>query len=96
MGDVGALGLGAGIGLVALITKQELILPIIGGIFVIEALSVILQVISFQWKKKRIFKMTPLHHHFELKDWPEPKIVTRFQIISILLLVLGLLTLKLR
>jgi len=96
LGDVGALGLGAGIGLVALITKQELILPIIGGIFVIEALSVILQVISFQWKKKRIFKMTPLHHHFELKNWPEPKIVTRFQIISILLLVLGLLTLKLR
>jgi len=96
MGDVGSLPLGASLGLVALITKHELILPIIGGIFVIETLSVILQVISFRWKKKRIFKMTPLHHHFELKDWPEPKIVTRFQIISILLLVLGLLTLKLR
>lgn len=96
MGDVGSLPLGASLGLVALITKQELILPIIGGIFVIETLSVILQVISFRWKKKRIFRMTPLHHHFELKDWPEPKIVTRFQIISILLLVLGLLTLKLR
>ena len=96
LGDVGSLSLGASLGLVALITKQELILPIIGGIFVIETLSVILQVISFQWKKKRIFKMTPLHHHFELKGWPEPKIVTRFQIISILLLVLGLLTLKLR
>ena len=96
MGDVGSLPLGASLGLVALISKQELILPIIGGVFVIETLSVILQVISFRWKKKRIFKMTPLHHHFELKGWPEPKIVSRFQIISILLLVLGLLTLKLR
>lgn len=96
MGDVGALPLGAALGFVALVSKQELILPIIGGIFVIETLSVILQVISFHWKKKRIFKMTPLHHHFELKGWPEPKIVTRFQIISTVLIILGLITLKLR
>jgi len=96
MGDVGALPLGAALGFVALITKQELILPIIGGIFVIEALSVIIQVISFRRTGKKVFKMAPLHHHFELIGWPEPKIVTRFQIISVILLILGLLTLKLR
>lgn len=96
LGDVGALSLGAAIGYIALISKQELILPLIGGIFLIEGLSVFLQVVSFRWKRKRIFKMTPLHHHFELKNWPEPKIVARFQIISVILLILGLITLKLR
>jgi phospho-N-acetylmuramoyl-pentapeptide-transferase len=97
LGDVGALPLGALLGFVALVIKQELILPIIAGIFVIESLSVIIQVIYFKKTKgKRIFKMTPIHHHFELKNWPEPKIVTRFQIISIILLIIGLLTLKLR
>jgi len=95
-GDVGSLSFGALVGIIALITKQELILPIIGGILVIETISVILQVINFKLKGKRIFKMTPLHHHFELLGWPEPKIVTRFQIISVILLLIGLLTLKMR
>lgn len=97
MGDVGALSLGGSLGFVALVIKQELLLPIIAGIFVLETLSVIIQVIYFKKTKgKRIFRMTPIHHHFELKGWPEPKIVTRFQIISIILLIIGLLTLKLR
>ncbi|MBI4411824.1 MAG: phospho-N-acetylmuramoyl-pentapeptide-transferase [Deltaproteobacteria bacterium] len=96
MGDVGALGLGGLLGTVALITKQELLLIVIGGIFVLETLSVITQVISFKLTGKRIFKMAPLHHHFELKGWKEPKIIVRFWIISFILALLSLATLKLR
>jgi phospho-N-acetylmuramoyl-pentapeptide-transferase len=96
MGDVGALALGAAIGVVAIIAKQELLLVVAGGIFVVEALSVILQVASFKLTGKRIFRMAPLHHHFELMGISEPKIIVRFWIISIVLAVLSLTTLKLR
>ncbi|MBI2340583.1 MAG: phospho-N-acetylmuramoyl-pentapeptide-transferase [Deltaproteobacteria bacterium] len=96
MGDVGALGLGGLLGVVALITKQEMLLIVIGGIFVLETLSVITQVISFKLTGKRIFRMAPLHHHFELKGWKEPKIIVRFWIISFVLALLSLATLKLR
>ncbi len=96
MGDVGALALGGLLGLVAMITKQELLLIIIGGIFVLETLSVITQVASFKLTGKRIFKMAPLHHHFELKGWKEPKIIVRFWIVSFILALLSLTTLKLR
>ncbi len=96
MGDVGALSLGGGIGLAAVITKQEFVLIIIGGIFVIEALSVILQVGYYKWKKKRIFLMAPLHHHFEKKGWAEQKIVVRFWIVQIILSLVAISTLKLR
>lgn len=96
MGDVGSLSLGGIVGLMAVLTKNELLLPLLGGVFVIEALSVILQVISFKWRGKRIFKMAPLHHHFELKGVLEPKIITRFWIINIILAVMSLATLKLR
>lgn len=96
MGDVGSLALGGLLGLVALITKQELLLLLIGGIFVLETLSVITQVISFKLTGKRIFRMAPLHHHFELKGWKEPKIIVRFWIISFVLALLSLTTLKLR
>jgi phospho-N-acetylmuramoyl-pentapeptide-transferase len=96
MGDVGALALGGGLGVISVITKNELILSISGGIFVVEALSVIAQVASFKLTGKRVFKMAPIHHHFELKGWPEPKVIVRFWIISILLALITLSTLKLR
>ena len=96
MGDVGALSLGAAIGLVAVIVRQEVVLVIMGGIFVLEALSVIIQVLSFKYRGKRVFLMAPFHHHFEKKGWAEPKIVVRFWIISFILILIGLATLKLR
>jgi len=96
MGDIGSLALGGAIGTIAVITKQEIVLVIVGGIFVMEALSVIAQVTSFRLYGKRIFRMAPIHHHFELKGWPEPKIIVRFWIISIVLALIGLSTLKLR
>ncbi len=96
MGDVGSLGLGGGLGVVAVVLKQEILLAIVGGIFVVEALSVITQVGSFKLAGRRLFAMAPIHHHFELKGWDEPKITVRFWIISILLALIGLATLKLR
>jgi len=96
MGDIGSLSLGGAIGTIAVITKQEIVLVIVGGIFVMEALSVIVQVASFRFCGRRIFRMAPIHHHFELKGWPEPKIIVRFWIISIILALIGLSTLKLR
>jgi phospho-N-acetylmuramoyl-pentapeptide-transferase len=96
MGDVGSLALGGAIGTVAVIIKQELLLPFIGGIFVIEALTVILQVGSYKLRKKRIFKMAPIHHHFELAGWSESKIIVRFWILSLIFALFALTTLKLR
>jgi len=96
MGDVGALSLGAALGLMSVIVRQEIVLIIMGGIFVIEALSVIIQVLSFKYRKKRVFLMAPFHHHFEQKGWAEPKVVVRFWIISFILVLIGLATLKLR
>jgi phospho-N-acetylmuramoyl-pentapeptide-transferase len=96
MGDVGSLALGGAIGTVAVAIKQELLLPFIGGIFVLEALSVILQVGSYKLRKKRIFKMAPLHHHFELMGWSESKVITRFWIGALVFALLALTTLKLR
>jgi len=96
MGDVGSLGLGGALGTMALLTKQELLLPIVGGVFVLEGLSVILQVGSFKLRGKRIFRMAPLHHHFELIGWAEPKVFTRFLIVGIVFALFSLATLKLR
>jgi len=96
MGDVGSLSLGGALGTIAVITKNEFVLVIVGGIFVIEALSVIVQVISFRYWGRRVFRMAPIHHHFELKGWAEPKIIVRFWIISIVLALIALSTLKLR
>ena len=96
MGDVGSLALGGAIGTIAVMIKQELLLPFIGGVFVIEALSVILQVGSYKLRKKRIFKMAPLHHHFELMGWSESKIIVRFWIASLIFALFALTTLKLR
>ena len=96
MGDVGSLALGAALGFMALMTKQELLLAISGGLFVVETVSVILQVFSYRHFKKRIFKMAPIHHHFELLGWPEAKITVRFGIISLILCLLALMTLKIR
>lgn len=96
MGDVGSLALGAALGTVAVVTKQEFLLVIVGGIFVIEALSVIIQVVSYKIRRKRVFKMAPIHHHFELKGWAEPKIIVRFWIIGIILGLIAISTLKLR
>lgn len=96
MGDVGALGLGAALGIIAVIIRQELVYMIMGGIFVLETISVVLQVASFKLTGKRIFKMAPIHHHFELKGWPEPRVIVRFWIITCVLVLLGLATLKLR
>jgi len=96
MGDVGALAIGGGIGTVAVLVKQELLLPFIGGVFVIEALSVILQVGSFKLRGKRIFRMTPIHHHFDLLGWKEPKIVIRFWLLALIFALFSLTTLKLR
>lgn len=96
MGDVGSLSLGTALGMIAVITKQEFLLVIVGGIFVMEALSVIIQVVSYQLRKKRVFRMAPIHHHFELKGWAEPKIIVRFWIIGIILGLVAISTLKLR
>jgi phospho-N-acetylmuramoyl-pentapeptide-transferase len=96
MGDVGSLALGAALGIVALITRQELVLVLVGGVFVVEALSVIGQVVSFKLRRKRIFRMAPIHHHFELLGWPEPQIIVRFWIVSVVCALLALSTLKLR
>ena len=96
MGDVGSLALGGAIGVVALLSKQEIVLVIVGGLFVIETLSVIVQVASFKLTGRRVFRMAPLHHHFELSGWEESKIITRFWIVAILFALMGLSTLKLR
>ena len=96
MGDVGALALGAALGTVAVAVRQELVLFIMGGVFVLETVSVMLQVASFKLTGKRIFRMAPIHHHFELKGWPEPKVIVRFWIISFVLVLAGLATLKIR
>lgn len=96
MGDVGALALGAALGIVAVIVRQELVLFIMGGVFVMETVSVILQVGSFKLTGRRIFRMAPLHHHFELKGWPEPRVIVRFWVITVVLVLVGLATLKIR
>ena len=96
MGDVGALALGAALGIVAVIVRQELVLFVMGGIFVMETVSVILQVGSFKLTGRRIFRMAPLHHHFELKGWPEPRVIVRFWVITVVLVLVGLATLKIR
>jgi len=96
MGDIGALALGAALGIVAVIVRQELVLLLMGGVFVVETVSVILQVASFKLTGRRIFRMAPLHHHFELKGWPEPRVIVRFWIITVVLVLAGLATLKLR
>ncbi len=96
MGDIGSLSLGAALGVVALLTRQELAFFIMGGLFVVEALSVMLQVISYRLTGKRIFRMAPLHHHFELKGWPEPQVVVRFWIVTLILVLIGLASLKIR
>ena len=96
MGDVGSLALGGAIGTVSVIAKQELLIALVGGLFVLEALSVVIQVASFKLTGKRVFRMAPLHHHFELSGWPEPKVIVRFWILSILFALIGLSTLKLR
>ncbi len=96
MGDVGALALGAALGVMAIVSRHEIVLFIMGGVFVMETVSVILQVASFKLTGKRIFRMAPLHHHFELKGWPEPRVIVRFWIITVMLVLFGLATLKLR
>ncbi|MEP7312118.1 MAG: phospho-N-acetylmuramoyl-pentapeptide-transferase [Pseudomonadota bacterium] len=96
MGDIGALALGAALGLIAVIVRQEVVVLVMGGVFVLETASVILQVASFKMTGKRIFRMAPIHHHFELKGWAEPKVIVRFWIISLLLVLAGLATLKVR
>jgi len=96
MGDTGSLAMGGALGSLAVIVKHEIVLAIIGGLFVLETLSVIIQVLSFKLTGKRIFRMAPLHHHFEKKGWSEPTIVIRFWIITIVLALIGLATLKIR
>jgi phospho-N-acetylmuramoyl-pentapeptide-transferase len=96
MGDVGALALGAALGIVAVLVRQELVFMVMAGIFVMETVSVILQVASFKLTGRRIFHMAPLHHHFELKGWPEPRVIVRFWIITVILVLVGLATLKIR
>ncbi|MCB5228095.1 phospho-N-acetylmuramoyl-pentapeptide-transferase [Alishewanella sp. 16-MA] len=96
MGDVGSLALGAVLGVIAILVRQEIVLFIMGGIFVMETLSVILQVGSYKLRKQRIFRMAPIHHHYELKGWPEPRVIVRFWILSIIFVLVGLATLKLR
>jgi phospho-N-acetylmuramoyl-pentapeptide-transferase len=96
MGDVGALALGAALGVVAVAARQELVLFIMGGVFVAETLSVMLQVGSFKLTGKRIFRMAPLHHHYELKGWPEPRVIVRFWIVTVILVLVGLASLKIR
>ena len=96
MGDVGSLSLGALLGVIAVICREEILLFIMGGIFVLETISVILQVGSYKLRHKRIFRMAPIHHHFEKCGWPEPRVIVRFWIITLVLVLLGLVTLKLR
>ncbi|MCP4988229.1 MAG: phospho-N-acetylmuramoyl-pentapeptide-transferase [Colwellia sp.] len=96
MGDVGSLALGAALGVIAVLVRQELVLFIMGGVFVMETVSVILQVGSYKMRGQRIFRMAPIHHHYELKGWPEPRVIVRFWIISLILVLVGLATLKLR
>jgi phospho-N-acetylmuramoyl-pentapeptide-transferase len=96
MGDVGALALGAALGIIAVLVRQEIVLMIMGGVFVVETVSVIIQVASFKLRGKRVFLMAPIHHHYELKGWPEPRIIVRFWIITVILVLVGLATLKLR
>ncbi len=96
MGDVGALALGAALGVIAVLVRQEIVLMIMGGVFVMETVSVIVQVVSFKLTGKRVFRMAPIHHHFELKGWPEPRVIVRFWIITFILVLIGLATLKLR
>ncbi len=96
MGDIGALALGAALGLLAVIVREELVLLIMGGVFVMETVSVILQVVSYKLTGRRIFRMAPLHHHFELKGWPEPRVIVRFWIVTVILVLIGLATLKVR
>ncbi|MDT8451497.1 MAG: phospho-N-acetylmuramoyl-pentapeptide-transferase [Gammaproteobacteria bacterium] len=96
MGDVGALALGAALGVVAILIRQELVLLIMGGVFVMETVSVIMQVTSYKLTGRRIFRMAPLHHHFELKGWPEPRVIVRFWIITVILVLIGLASLKIR
>jgi len=96
MGDVGALALGAALGVLAILIRQEIVLVIMGGVFVMETVSVIIQVASFKTTGKRVFRMAPIHHHFELKGWPEPRVIVRFWIITVILVLIGLATLKLR
>ncbi len=96
MGDVGALALGAALGAVAVMTRQELVLVVMGGVFVMETVSVMLQVGSYKTTGRRIFRMAPIHHHFELKGWPEPRVIVRFWILSVILVLIGLATLKVR
>lgn len=96
MGDVGALALGGALGVLAVLVRQELVLVIMGGVFVMETVSVIIQVASFKMTGKRVFRMAPIHHHFELKGWPEPRVIVRFWIITVVLVLIGLSTLKLR
>lgn len=96
MGDIGALALGAALGVIAVLVRQELVLFIMGGVFVMETVSVILQVGSYKLTGKRIFRMAPLHHHFELKGWPEPRVIVRFWIITVILVLIGLASLKIR
>ena len=96
MGDVGALALGAALGVVAVVTRQEIVLFIMAGVFVVETLSVMLQVASYKLTGRRVFRMAPLHHHFELKGWPEPRVIVRFWIITVILVLIGLASLKIR
>jgi phospho-N-acetylmuramoyl-pentapeptide-transferase len=96
MGDIGALAVGAALGLIAVLVRQELVFCLMAGVFVMETVSVILQVVSFKLTGKRIFRMAPIHHHFELKGWPEPRVIVRFWIISVVLVLMGLATLKIR
>ena len=96
MGDIGALALGAALGVVAVVVRQEIVLAIMGGVFVVETLSVMIQVASFKLTGKRVFRMAPLHHHFELKGWAEPKVIVRFWIITVILVLIGLASLKIR
>jgi phospho-N-acetylmuramoyl-pentapeptide-transferase len=96
MGDTGSLALGGTLGAIAVAIKHEIVLAVVGGLFVLETLSVIIQVVSFKWTGKRVFKMAPLHHHYEQKGWKESTVVIRFWIISVILALIGLSTLKLR
>jgi phospho-N-acetylmuramoyl-pentapeptide-transferase len=96
MGDVGALALGAALGMMAVLVRQELVFFVMAGVFVMETVSVILQVASFKLTGRRIFRMAPLHHHFELKGWPEPRVIVRFWIVTVILVLIGLATLKIR
>jgi phospho-N-acetylmuramoyl-pentapeptide-transferase len=96
MGDIGALSLGAALGVVAVVVRQEIVLAIMGGVFVVETLSVMIQVGSYKLTGKRVFRMAPLHHHFELKGWAEPKVIVRFWIITVILVLIGLASLKIR